>query len=386
MGKRKRRLGGNFMNFTFNNKKYELLDANKEILDYIAFNNKDSYFPTDHWEINIFILYGVMQSGKSEFTKYVCDLGDKIYTKTKGGFECYKTNDLTYSLNKLNENIDKRKKTLFLIFDDAIGDEAVGMNSLKTGSSDSVDMESVLTMVRHKLADEDKFGKPNPKCRNGYCCLMYCVQHPRRLSTLIRENHTIQIYKTAYNEIKKEFDEEDYEYLEDITEDSNKHIYNARSSALAKTKGNRVLKIHFDRVKYKIPFLIEEKKDSKNDNLIEKLLEFDLDKINNEILKGFIEDYAEKNDVKIKSHAIGRIIRKSKLIQFKGVFEEEKKNNNDKLDLELIARIREKTGASILSLTDFYDKSQAQLYRDLDNLQAQKKKSKLNHENNKKIN
>jgi hypothetical protein len=372
--KRKHKIGGK-LKFNFKEKDYELVDANKELLEYLAFTNKDAVFPKDHWELSIFIAYGGMSSGKTELTKNFCKLGSDLYSNSKHGFECYRTNDLEYVIDQLNKRIDERKKVLFLVFDDAIGQSAIGMNSLRTSAEESVSMEAILSEVRHKLANEDTQGRPDPRCANGFCCLIYCVQHPLRLSTFIRKNAAIQIYKNTYKEIEKEFNEIDYQFLEDITELSDKHVYKARASGLAKTRGSKVMKLYFPRVNFEIPTMIMTIDYDKWNSVMEGILKYDLFEIDAEVLKAIVQkQIREKMQIRVKNADVLEVIRQAKYRQFmnpRPKIEIEDSKKSEKLVKEII-RIAEKYQIPIQQFSGIYAKSQAQLYKDVSKIRNER--------------
>lgn len=77
---------------------------------------------------------------------------------------------------------------------------------------------------------------------------------------MVRDNSTLRIFKTAYDELRSMFNEEDFEFLKGITEDSDKHIYASRGYALAKSK-NSTMKFFFPNSHFKIPVLIPDNDD-----------------------------------------------------------------------------------------------------------------------------
>jgi len=370
--------GGGFIQFK--EKKYTYKDANSELADYVGFNREGAWFPTDHWEIVIFINFGVMGSGKSVFSNGIGRMTKNLYADTKGGFECYNTNDIGFTLDYLNreENIEKRKKAILLNFDDAMGDKARGMNSLKTMSKENKDFEELLTMIRHKLANENEKGEYDPRVRNGVCVLIFNIQSLKRLSTLVRDNATIKIYKTAYTALKKDIsNEEDFEFLSEISAESAKHVYKARSFALMVT-GDKSMPIYFPYIKndgFKIPWLVDDGK--KNSAILNALFDAILsiydDKMNHKVLMSYIKHWTKVRKISIDSNLIEDVIS-DVIYSFHWESENEKENNkkNTTVDLETIIKLKEK-GVKPYTLAELYEKSRSQLYKDIDTYERKHK-------------
>jgi len=382
MGSIKNGGGGGFIQFK--EKEYTYKDANSELADYVGFAREGAWFPTDHWEIVIFINFGVMGSGKTVFSNGICRMVIHIYGDSKGGVEYYNTNDLIYTLEFLNreENIDNRKKVILLNFDDAMGNNAKGMNSLNTMSAANKNFEEILTMVRHLLANEDKNGLPDSRVKNGLCILIFNIQSLKRLSTLIRDNATIKIYKTAYEALRKEIPKgEDFDFLCEISEESAKHVYRARSFALM-SAGTKSMPIYFPYIKddFKIPWLIDDGK--KNRDLINALYK-DLkgiyeDGLKKEIIMSYVDNWMDEHEIDIDPKLIKKIISKVIYNYYYHVDEEETENDNGnkgkgKLSIDEIVWFANECKVPVYKLTKFYGKSESQLFRDKEKYEKQQK-------------
>lgn len=367
-----RGIAGGSIFYNFGGKEYELKNGITEIYDYIAFNKEGAWFPKDHWELTPIINFGSMQSGKSKYNQAICQLGDDVFADTDAGFQCYLTNDLEFTLNYLNreENIENRKKVIFLVFDDAMGDKAVGMNSLRTFDSKNKSFEEIMSMVRHKLANEDDNGNPDPRVKNGFCVLIFSIQSLKRLSTFVRDNSALRIYKTAYDQLEKEFSIEDWDFLRGITNDSDKHIYASRGYALGKSKTD-TMKFYFPLSNYKIPVLLNDYKEEKEKykKLMAELNEFYNPDIQSKEIQAFIFMWGKHNHINFSAGEMREI--ELELIYNTLMYGTPKNENENKLSLEAIAKLRER-GISPNILAEFYEKSQAQLYRDLDSYEKRK--------------
>jgi len=265
----------------FGEKQFTYADANKEISEYCAFNHKQSYFPTNWWEMLIFVIIGKMASGKSTYSEGINFLLWHLFHDTDAGYEGYHVNDLSFAMNYLNreENITKRKKVLLLNVDDSMSPEASGLNSLRTMASENLEIEELISMWRHKLANENKYYEPDPRVKNGFAVLIFNIQDPKRLSAMVRRLADVIIYKTAYKSLKKEMSVEDWDFLAKISEASSKKIYKARSLSLIETD-SKFMKWYIPRVpeefkeKYpKLQWLIDDGKYDPYENIFEDLKE-----------------------------------------------------------------------------------------------------------------
>lgn len=327
-----------------NGTQYQMLDPTEFLLDLFTFRPKNrSYFPTDHWELVIINLIGGMGAGKSESIKNIALILQSIY---RSEFHCFQTNDLIYSLNYLNHDIYARKKVELIVFDDALDE---GMDSRRSMSNENVAMSQNLSIVRHLLANEDENKQPDPRVKNGFCVIIYAIQSPTRLDKFIRENAHLTIYKSYYENLEreKEVSDDAIRFIKDVTEDSMyKHTYAARGAGLGITKTKKCMQMYFPKVQFPIPVLVPPPE--RYAELMNEILKFDLCEVKENVLKGFIQLWCEKNSISLAATDIVNLLNKAKYYQWRGVSElKSTEKTQSAKDIE-----RQQTIETILKLRD----------------------------------
>lgn len=329
-------------------KTHQIEDPKEFLTDMFTFLEKNnSFFPKNHWELKTASIVGSMGQGKSVLLQYIAYLGHLIY---KDDFECYQTDDLIATMEYLNQNIEKRKKVLFLFFDDAM--VSSGCDSRRSMSSDNIQTSQMLSILRHLLQNSgvDGKGKVDPRVKNGFCFVFYAIQDPNRLDVFIRNTCNIKIYKSHYDNLDKELDEEDNLWIKDITDRSMlKSDYKARGYALGITKTKSVLKFYFPMVSYNIPIISTQRADPK-EHVIEKVLELDLNDLKSDEIYGFILELCEQEDIKLKSSDITNIIKiakwRYKSLKKESVMDYEMDENDEIVDSNTQKMGNEQTGNS----------------------------------------
>lgn len=293
-------------------KTYDVEDPTQFFLDLFSFRKENkSKFPENHWELVLGAIIGGMGSGKSTLLQFLAALGQKLYGND---FEVYHTDDIISLLKKLNENIENRKRVLFVFVDDAL--TKPGSDSRRSLTSENVKNSQNLSIVRHLLANENETGEPDPRVKNGFCAIFYAVQDPNRLDVFIRRNLHIALYKTHYDNLDKLVDSENLSFIKTVTEESlYKHNYQARGYCLGITKTLGCLKLYFPLTEYTIPQIYGDS--AELNEIVDHVLKLNLDEIKDSIVKGYIREYCSAHSISLDSKEISEIIDLARYQQWK---------------------------------------------------------------------
>lgn len=324
-------LGNDIRNFMINNSSYELIEPKEFLLDLFSF---DKGFPKKSWILVTIALVGSMGTGKSTDIQYMNSLIDQLYSKH--GVSYLKCNDMVYSLNYLNRNIEKRTKIQSIVFDDAL---SKGFDSRTSMTSDNIDMSQNYAIARHILANEDKFGKPDIRVINGIAFIFFAIQSYSRLDKFIRDNLDLVIFKNYYKELEKELDSESIQFLKDITKETTlRHNFDAFGYGLGVTRTNEVLRIYFPETQFEIPVLVKEENDYADLSVLLKD-NFILAKTPKRVIMGFIRQYCKNNELDFKTRYFNEIIEILSCEQYMTI-KNQSEENKLRTNFELIHRMR----------------------------------------------
>lgn len=167
--------------------------------------------------------------------------------------------------------------------------------------------------------------------------MVYSIQSPTRLDKFIRENAHLTIYKSYYENLESEkgVSPDAVNFIKDVTEDSMyKHTYAARGSALGITKTKKTMQMYFSKVDISIPVLVPPAE--RYQELLNEILRFDLEEVDPNILKGFIDLWCDEHSISLAQSDVVKLINRARFYQYKGIckIEQETKQQSKKEELQ----------------------------------------------------
>jgi hypothetical protein len=237
-----------------------------------------------------------------------------------------------------------------------------GLDSRQSMSADNIDMSQNFSIGRH-------IAKKTMK--KGILFVIFAIQSPTRLDKFIRENCDLTIYKTYYPFLDKVADKDNVQYVKDFTKASMlENEFSELSACLGIDRINRSIRFWFPKEKSKIEIIEIQREEEDYMPLIKELEAIYDGEMKAQILKSYIFHWTTENKVNLSNKAIREILNVVMYnFNFKPKIEQntDKENDNDKtiLTLQEIYDYNKDSGVSLKTLSKNYNKSQAQLYRDI---------------------
>lgn len=325
-------------------KKIEMVDIEKYFkvedpanlfLRYLTYRT----YPIRHVDMKTTLLLGSMGSGKTTIMTYITNRMYEIYGDALNPVA---TNDPTYAIKQIDPGF-----TQLLIVDDAM---TAGLDARQSMRSDNINLTQNYSRARHIA--KKKMGV-------GILFVLFAIQDPTRLDAMIRRNVQMTFLKTTYPNLEFKLKKENEAFVDTITDEGMVFgDFGARAYALARTQGRKEFKFYFPEEKpLVIPKEIMDTKD-RYAELLKMLLEFDLEETPQKILRGFMTDYADKNDLEISQVTMTKLLQKAAYFQYTGqnvksIHKIDEFVNNEELTRVRNLRNQNKTWRQIADLLNY---------------------------------